>query len=140
MIMTLLQLKYFLAVCKFQTVSDAATYLYVSQPSLSASIKELEKEFGVALFHRHHHVMSLTPEGETLYRSAKALLEQAIYIFKNSDISVDSGYDPEQGVKISRRTIEELSLAPNAKNYLRLCGLWSRHIDNRSWFGEWMGW
>ncbi len=75
--MTLLQLKYFLTVCKFQTVSDAATYLYVSQPSLSASIKELEKEFGVALFQRHHHGMTLTPEGETLYRSAKVLLEKA---------------------------------------------------------------
>lgn len=75
--MTLLQLKYFLTVCKFQTVSDAATFLYVSQPSLSASIKELEKEFGVALFQRHHHGMTLTPEGETLYRSAQSLVEQA---------------------------------------------------------------
>ena len=45
--MTILQLKYFLAVCNYQSVSDAATYLFISQPSLSASIKELEKEFKI---------------------------------------------------------------------------------------------
>ena len=75
--MTILQLKYFLAVCNYQSVSDAATYLFISQPSLSASIKELEKEFGVALFHRHHSGMSLTKEGETLYEYAVKIVEQA---------------------------------------------------------------
>ena len=65
----------------------------------------------------------------------KALLEQAIYIFRNGDISVDSGYEPVEGIKISRHAIEELSLAPNALNYLRLCGLWSRHIGQNMWFG-----
>lgn len=70
----------------------------------------------------------------------KALLEQAIYIFRNGDISVDSGYEPDEGIKISRHSINELSIAPNALNYLRLCGLWSRHIDRKAWFGEWLGW
>ena len=70
----------------------------------------------------------------------KALLEQAIYIFRNGDISVDSGYEPDEGIKISRHAIEELSIAPNAMNYLRLCGLWSRHIGQYNYFGEWFGW
>ena len=61
--MNLIQLKYFHAVCQFQTVSEAAEYLYISQPSLSNAIKELENEFGVALFRRHHRGMTLTEEG-----------------------------------------------------------------------------
>lgn len=70
----------------------------------------------------------------------KALLEQAVYIFRNGDISIDSGYEPDEGIKISRHAIEELSIAPNAMNYLRLCGLWSRHIGQYNFIGEWFGW
>jgi len=57
--MNLNQLKYFSAVCTYQTISDAAAYLHISQPSLSSAIKELEKEFGVVLFRRHHRGMVL---------------------------------------------------------------------------------
>ena len=64
-----------------------------------------------------------------------ALLEQAIYVFRNGDISVDSGYEPDEGIKISRSSIKELSLAPNAINYLQLTGLWSRHIAFPGFFG-----
>ena len=64
--MNINQLKYFDAVCTFQSVSLAAEYLHISQPSLSSAIKELENEFGILLFKRHHRGMVLTPEGETL--------------------------------------------------------------------------
>ena len=64
-----------------------------------------------------------------------ALLEQAIYIFRNGDISVDSGYEPDEGIKISRRSVKELSIAPNAINYLQLIGLWTRQISTPSFFG-----
>lgn len=74
--MNLVQLKYFHAICKFQTVSEAAEHLYISQPSLSNAIKELENEFGVTLFRRHHRGMTLTEEGEVLYRASKDILEK----------------------------------------------------------------
>ena len=64
----LVQLKYFQAVCSYRTVSNAAEYLHISQPSLSCAIKELESEFGVLLFRRHHRGMKLTSEGEVLYK------------------------------------------------------------------------
>lgn len=63
----------------------------------------------------------------------KALLEQAIYVFKNGDISVDSGMDPERGVVTDIKTLRDLSLAPNAKQYLQLCGLWSKKIRMGDW-------
>ena len=54
-----------------------------------------------------------------------ALLEQAIYVFRNGDISVDSGYDPEKG-EIARP--ERYAIAPNCKQNLIVCGIWNRCV------------
>lgn len=75
--MNLNQLKYFCAVYTYQSVSAAAAYLHISQPSLSASILELENEFGIALFHRHHRGMAPTQAGETLFPLSQDLLRRA---------------------------------------------------------------
>ena len=64
----------------------------------------------------------------------RALLEQAIYIYKNGDISVDSGFDPEKGEIASRKTLKNLSIAENCKQELILCGLWCRKIRG---YGVW---
>ena len=69
----------------------------------------------------------------------RALLEQAIYVFKNGDISVDSGYDYEQGEKASDSVILEKSIAPNCKQELLLCGLWCSKIQGGRWRGIWGG-
>ena len=71
------QLKYFNAVCTYKTVSEAAEYLHISQPSLSNAIRELENEFGVKLFLRQHKGMALTAEGETLLKMSRELLSRA---------------------------------------------------------------
>ncbi len=75
--MNLLKLKYFQAVCMNKSVSSAAEKLHISQPSLSASIKDLENEFGIKLFRRHQKGMLLTEEGEILFQLAKNLLDHA---------------------------------------------------------------
>lgn len=75
--MNLNQLTYFNAVCTFQSISKAAEHLHISQPSLSATIRELENEFGVTLFTRHYRGVRLTPEGQTLYQLSKDLLARA---------------------------------------------------------------
>lgn len=68
----------------------------------------------------------------------RALLEQAYYVFKNGDISADSGYDPERGIIVSKHALTEITLAPNAKDCLRMTGLWSGHIGNGGFFGPWV--
>lgn len=75
--MNLNQLKYFQAVCTFKSLSLAAEHLYISQPSLSNSLKALENEFGVTLFKRRHHGMELTNEGKILFNMCTGLLENA---------------------------------------------------------------
>ena len=69
----------------------------------------------------------------------RALLEQAIYVFKNGDISVDSGYDPNSGIVADRNKITALTIAANTQQELMLCGLWCRKIHSRKRLGV-FGW
>ena len=68
-----------------------------------------------------------------------ALIEQAYYIFKNGDIYSDSGYDPEKGIIASKHALSELTIAPAARDHLRMTGLWSGHIGNWSFWEIWFG-
>ena len=72
--MNFVQLKYFIAVSELGAVSRAAEYLHISQPSLSLAIKELEGEFGAALFNRVHRGMRLTSEGRELLTMARDIV------------------------------------------------------------------
>ncbi len=74
--MNLTQLEYFHAVCMYQSISEAAEHLHISQPSLSVAIRELEKEFGVLLFKRHYRGVTLTEAGEQLYEMSSHLLKE----------------------------------------------------------------
>ena len=75
--MTLDQLRYFQAVCKYDGVSRAAEILNISQPSVSNAIANLEKEFGIKLFTRQRKRLLLTEEGRVLLELAEKLLSQA---------------------------------------------------------------
>lgn len=75
--MKLNQLRYFQAVCRCGSVTGAAGELHITQPSVSASIRELEEEFGVILFHRVGRKLYLTREGEYLLGRANLLLEES---------------------------------------------------------------
>lgn len=61
-----------------------------------------------------------------------ALLEQIFYTYKNGDNSVDSGYDPEKGVVISSKEMQQKLISPNAIDELILCGVWCRKIGVRN--------
>lgn len=74
--MTLAQLRYAITVAEAASMSEAARTLFISQPSLSASIRELEEEIGVELFRRTNRGISLTPEGEEFIGYARQVVEQ----------------------------------------------------------------
>lgn len=64
-----------------------------------------------------------------------ALLEQALYVFRNGDISIDSGYEPDEGIKLDPTDKKKITIAQNAMDHLNLLGLWTRHIAYPSFFG-----
>jgi len=72
--MTILQLKYFEAVYAARSMTRAAERLYVSQPSVSTAIKELEEEIGAQLFLRTNPLQP-TQAGQTLADMAAPLLQ-----------------------------------------------------------------
>lgn len=74
--MTLTQLKYAITVANASSMNEAARTLFISQPSLSAAIKELEEEIGVEVFRRTNRGVSVTPEGEEFIGYARQVVEQ----------------------------------------------------------------
>jgi DNA-binding transcriptional LysR family regulator len=83
---TLKQLAYFAAAGETRSVTLAAERLSISPPSVSAAIQQLEAELEVQLFVRHHaQGLSLTPAGERILTSAKALLSQAEELYGVAD-------------------------------------------------------
>ena len=75
--MTLDQLRYFCAVCTYNSVTLAAQILNISQPSVSTAIRNLESEFGVSLFDRQRKRLVLTSAGQQLWDMGKPLLHNA---------------------------------------------------------------
>ena len=74
--MTLTQCKYAVTVAEAGSMNEAARLLFISKPSLSAAIRELEDETGTELFLRTNRGIALTPEGEEFIGYARMLLEQ----------------------------------------------------------------
>lgn len=73
--MKLLQMKYFQTVCRYGSITKAAEEMFVSQPTISFCIKELENEFGVRLFHRRHNRLQLTVEGSYFLDKVNYILQ-----------------------------------------------------------------
>ncbi|QQK77183.1 LysR family transcriptional regulator [Salicibibacter cibarius] len=72
--MDIRQLQYFMEVAKSQSFTRAASYLHVSQPSLSKAIKRLEDELDVPLFHRSSKQLQLTDAGKAVLNNTKHVL------------------------------------------------------------------
>lgn len=86
--MNLLHMEYAVEVARTGSINKAAESLFVAQPNLSRSIKELEAELGIKIFERSYKGMILTPSGEMFLRYARKVLDQVDVLEKsvrNSD-------------------------------------------------------
>ena len=92
--MTLTELKYVVAVAEARHFGQAAARCFVSQPSLSASVKNLEEELGVTLFERGKRGVFLTEAGEQIVAQARRALEEA----ERVKTVARQGSDPLKGV------------------------------------------
>ena len=75
--MTLQQLRYIITVSEVGTISEAAKALFISQPSLTNAIRELEKEMNITIFGRTNKGISVSGDGEIFLGYARQVLEQA---------------------------------------------------------------
>lgn len=67
-------LRYFLAIAREGSITNAASFLHVTQPTLSRQIRDLEEELGQKLFTRGSHSMTLTAEGMILRKRAEEIV------------------------------------------------------------------
>ncbi len=91
--MTLTELRYIIAVAREKHFGRAAEACFVSQPTLSVSIKKLESELGVIIFERGGSEIALTPIGENIVQQAQRVLDAANQIKEIAD----QGRDPLRG-------------------------------------------
>jgi LysR family hydrogen peroxide-inducible transcriptional activator len=91
--MTLTELRYIIAVAREKHFGRAAEACFVSQPTLSVSIKKLESELGVVIFERGGSEITLTPIGENIVQQAQRVLDAANQIKEIAD----QGRDPLRG-------------------------------------------
>lgn len=75
--MTLLQLKYIVKIVECGSMNEASHELYISQPALSSSVKDLERELGIEIFTRSSQGIALTVEGAEFLKYARQVLDQA---------------------------------------------------------------
>lgn len=68
-------LRYFLTVAREGSITGAANYLHLTQPTLSRQLQDLEKELGQKLLIRTNHNVTLTPEGMILRKRAEEILD-----------------------------------------------------------------
>lgn len=78
--MTLNQLRYFCCAARCHSITKAAQELYVTQPTISSAIRELEIEFSITFFYRTGNQLVLTEEGELFYERASGLLRSCVDI------------------------------------------------------------
>ena len=105
--MTLQQLKYTITVAETGTITEAASKLYISQPSLTNAIHELEKDMNIIIFNRTNKGISISKEGEDFLGYARQMLEQATIL--EDKYKGDNG-----GKKKFRVSTQHYSFAVNA--------------------------
>ena len=74
--MTIQLLKYIVAVAEVGSITEAAKQLHISQPSLSAALKEAEKKIGFQLFTRSRSGIVLTKEGVEFLGCARQVIQE----------------------------------------------------------------
>ena len=74
--MTLTQMHYLITIAETNSLNKAAEKLYVSQPSLTSAVKELEKELGITLLYRSGRGVTLTNDGTEFLLYAKQIYGQ----------------------------------------------------------------
>lgn len=113
--MELRVLRYFLTVAREGSITAAANFLHVTQPTLSRQLKELEEELGKKLFIRKSHHIVLTEEGMILRKRAEEIMDMVVKVEEEfnameetigGDIYIGGG--ETEAMKLIARTVKSL--------------------------------
>ncbi|MDQ6423402.1 LysR family transcriptional regulator [Paenibacillus sp. LHD-117] len=119
-------LRYFLAVARERSITGAADFLHVTQPTLSRQLKDLEQELGKKLFHRSSHSIILTDEGMLFRKRAEEIVDmvdklEAEFRSMEETLSGDVyiGGGETEAMKQLARVVRDLQISyPNIRFHL----------------------
>lgn len=119
-------LQYFLAIAREESISGAAEYLHITQPTLSRQMKDLEDEFGKQLFIRGNRKITLTDDGMLLRKRAEEiinLVEKTEIEMNSSDSQLNGdiyiGGGETEGIQLITKIIKEMQIEhPQVKFHL----------------------
>lgn len=127
------QFEFLVALKKYGTFSRAAQELFISQPSISAAIKELEDELGFQILERHSRTIDFTPQGEYILARARQIMEE-ITAIKEFDCKAEeylTGCVRLGGIQFFCNTILMATLLALHKPYPQL-NVWLKQGDSNS--------
>lgn len=116
--MNINHLRYFAEVCKHKNITKASEQVHVSQPSVTAAIKELESLFGIQLFLRKNNGITLTAEGESLLVLTQKFLKsyddfnkEALDIGSNGQVTLRIGIPSVLGTFFLKKIVPHFTLS-----------------------------
>ena len=113
--MTLTQLHYIITIAQTKSLNKAAEQLFVSQPSLTSAVKELEKELGITLFYRSGRGVTLTNDGIEFLLYAKQIYGQYETVMEK--YSGGGSYKKKFGVSTQHYSFAVKAFVDMAKAY-----------------------
>lgn len=113
--MTLQQLKYAITISETGSLNKAAETLYISQPSLTTAIRELEKEIGIRIFNRSGRGVTLTNDGTEFILYARQVYGQ--YNLLVEKYSPDSSIKKKFGVSSQHYSFAVKAFVEMVKNF-----------------------
>jgi DNA-binding transcriptional LysR family regulator len=134
------QVRYFVAVAEALSFRQAGKKLYVSQPSLSVQIKQLEDELGVSLLRRSKRGVEITRAGEVFLPAAREILlkvKQASAAAQHAESgeagTIRLGFVPTANFQILPRLLDKLKSNLPLVNVEFREGVEALHIPGIQW-------
>ncbi|MGI1659179.1 MAG: LysR family transcriptional regulator [Desulfitobacterium sp.] len=107
--MEMRQLRYFDSIVKYGTMREAAARLFISEPSISQQIHELQKEIGLPLFEKQGRKVALTEQGKQLLPLVQSILEA----YTELEVGISEILNPGSGlIKLGVIPITRLDFVP----------------------------
>ena len=113
--MDIKQLMYFISIVEHHSFSDAAKSLFITQPSLSQTVKKLEQEFNTRLFVHDSTKKQLTASGQLLYEEGKTLVKQFEQLTQHMHHLQTTS---KQSIRIGLPTLFAMEFMPLFSNYM----------------------
>ena len=114
--MNLTQLKYFIEIYETQSITIASNNLFVTQPTLSLSLKKFEETLGTRLFIRSGNEYLLTEHGEIVYNEGKAILQKIDQL--NQTLELSKNNCENETIRLGMTTLYSLQFMNEISTYM----------------------